>query len=565
MNIMELKFHNHINDVKSMMKRIKNKINQKNQTNNKSYCKQIVNDIIYNEKAHIVAIFKDYLIYDDTSEFLKRIYKLHETKCRLLKIFEFYDSYSKIFPNYTILPEAKYIYKNIQRKQKMIDNLQKKNNNKMLKIEKNNEDKIFVTDIYNSIMNLTVTSQKNEEINQNHQINFFQDKITKLDLNLSIKIDNSVQSFEGLIESIAKAEEKSVKPIKYIDNLKKVDPAREYKLNINTLLLNNANNTNLNKFNKKIDLTKQTLKTKTDLSPNMKINIPKETIISNKNYSHRDNTLFKSIQFNDKININNILENSSHMNLYKNKESFNTKASINEDKKTPQTDRINKNEISHKVTLSMPKLAANNHIYNNFNIINNFHAADPNANNNIVIPYSHINFVSELSPTTNSARVVHKIEIKKEEKIIKKEQILKNIKTNTSHSTNHNNNINKSNTDNNSNSNLIKLRKNHTKTNILRETVRVNSSNNFINNSTLKINLLKISSSLSQSNIPQKSQNSNILLMNTIKSPSNNEKSNSINLTKRDRAISLTARQVNLFFNLVYSARFEKRNDLKKN
>jgi len=30
------------------------------------------NDIVYNEKSHIVAVFKDYLIYDDTSEFLKR-------------------------------------------------------------------------------------------------------------------------------------------------------------------------------------------------------------------------------------------------------------------------------------------------------------------------------------------------------------------------------------------------------------------------------------------------------------------------------------------------------------
>ena len=170
----EFKIHNHVNEVKAMMKRIKNKIYLKNQTSNKSYCKQIVNDIIYNEKAHIVAIFKDYLIYDDTSEFLKRIYKLYETKCRLLKIFEFYDSYSKIFPNYTVLPEAKYIYKNIQRKQKMIDNLQKKNSNKQPKIERN-EDKIFLTDIYNSIMNLTVSSQKNDENNQNHQIILFKD------------------------------------------------------------------------------------------------------------------------------------------------------------------------------------------------------------------------------------------------------------------------------------------------------------------------------------------------------------------------------------------------------
>ncbi len=32
------------------------------------------NDIVYNEKSHTVAVFKDYLIYDDASEFLKRLF-----------------------------------------------------------------------------------------------------------------------------------------------------------------------------------------------------------------------------------------------------------------------------------------------------------------------------------------------------------------------------------------------------------------------------------------------------------------------------------------------------------
>lgn len=38
------------------------------------YNVKIVNDIIYNESTHIVAVFKDYLIFDDLSEFLKRSY-----------------------------------------------------------------------------------------------------------------------------------------------------------------------------------------------------------------------------------------------------------------------------------------------------------------------------------------------------------------------------------------------------------------------------------------------------------------------------------------------------------
>jgi len=35
---------------------------------------KVINDLIYNEQAPIVAVFKDYLILDDVNEFLKRPY-----------------------------------------------------------------------------------------------------------------------------------------------------------------------------------------------------------------------------------------------------------------------------------------------------------------------------------------------------------------------------------------------------------------------------------------------------------------------------------------------------------
>lgn len=40
---------------------------------------------------------------------------------RLPKIYEFYEKFSKVFPNYVNLSESKYMFKNIERKQKMID------------------------------------------------------------------------------------------------------------------------------------------------------------------------------------------------------------------------------------------------------------------------------------------------------------------------------------------------------------------------------------------------------------------------------------------------------------
>ena len=82
---------------------------------------------MYNEPRRLVSVFKDYLIYDDFSEYLKREYKMIESKERLIKIFQFYDKYSKVFPNYVSMPlEARFMFKNIERKQKLIDQLEKR-------------------------------------------------------------------------------------------------------------------------------------------------------------------------------------------------------------------------------------------------------------------------------------------------------------------------------------------------------------------------------------------------------------------------------------------------------
>jgi len=76
---------------------------------------------MYNEKVQIVSVFKDYLIMDDLTEFLKRPYTLQESTIRLTKIFEFYENYSQIFPNYIAIPERKFMYKNIERKQRLLE------------------------------------------------------------------------------------------------------------------------------------------------------------------------------------------------------------------------------------------------------------------------------------------------------------------------------------------------------------------------------------------------------------------------------------------------------------
>lgn len=86
-----------------------------------AYNVKIINDIISNETSHVVAVFKDYLLYDDINDFLKKRYRKNDISKRLSSITSYYCKYCTVFPNYINLEEKKYLYKNIIRKQKMLN------------------------------------------------------------------------------------------------------------------------------------------------------------------------------------------------------------------------------------------------------------------------------------------------------------------------------------------------------------------------------------------------------------------------------------------------------------
>ena len=177
-------------------------------------------DIMFNDKTHLVSTFKEHLIMNDRAEFLKRYYNLDESFIRLPKFFEYYELYSKIFPNYTAITESKYLYQNIQKKQKMIDqqeqmeiekqqNKNKENNSIVKRLaeysefngentngrNKKSKENIFSTDIINSILSKSNT----EEMEILFSIN--KKNISKDEKSFSDKIHN-------LVLSITKFDEK---------------------------------------------------------------------------------------------------------------------------------------------------------------------------------------------------------------------------------------------------------------------------------------------------------------------------------------------------------------------
>ena len=123
-----------------------------------SYSYLCINNLIFNEKSRIVSRFKDFLLYDDDTEFLLMIYKDELLRKTSLNVFNFYEQFNKAFPNYLILPENKYMYKNLRKKQRMIN----ENNEILLQKQKGEKE-----------LNVNLNNSNNKKVD----MNFFDDKV----------------------------------------------------------------------------------------------------------------------------------------------------------------------------------------------------------------------------------------------------------------------------------------------------------------------------------------------------------------------------------------------------
>ena len=198
------RIYRHVQSMLQIQKRIYANFKKEYSNDINFYNVKIINEIICNETTHIVAEFKDYLISGDYSEFLQKFYTLSDSKECLPKIFDYYESCSVIFPNYVILPESKYIYKNIQRKQRVIDNqqeieaeMEKKKNGIIVNTFKR-EDRVFDTQVFDSILNQTDTSTMRALLGM--------PPIQKKDDEDSLVSNDSVDSSNKIINMIEEAE-----------------------------------------------------------------------------------------------------------------------------------------------------------------------------------------------------------------------------------------------------------------------------------------------------------------------------------------------------------------------
>ena len=322
------------------------------------YC---TNYLIFNEKCLIVARFKDYLVYDDSTEFIRRFYHKKELHSRLKKIFNFYESYCKIFPNYMILPESKFLYRNIRKKQKMIDAFneikkEEEENRKHLKIglnsdKKKHENVVFTKKIQESIeryhpsLSNILSNTFMSEINSNNNNNLN----NEFDFNDKSIITISLNSQRPL--NFTEINNFSPKHVKDFEKFFTPNRASFAEKNFNDMQNNSQNS---------IFKIVQILNDNKNINDNIQY-------LNNDNTDNGDsiNNNIKNKPDKKEIKINNI--NINNNGRKKNLKNDSNNIKMTDNKKNLNNANTKRKFISHKQTISVP--LASNMLNNNTNNI----------------------------------------------------------------------------------------------------------------------------------------------------------------------------------------------------
>ena len=370
----------------------------------------IIKNILLNRKSHIVSTFKDSLLFDDFSEFLKRFYKSRESEKRIAKIANYFKETSVLYPNYSPLIEAKYLYSNIIKKQIVInkqeDHKKKMKNinikNHYLKNDKENkiEEQFFSNTIYDEILN-----ESESFMNKLFDI----DKATDMKEN---KARNNNIDNEGLIMIINKIEEYEDKLDHNEDNvLAKDNELKTQRITVN--IKNSSNYNNNNEFN---------------VNKNLLNSMNKNSLLSNK-YTKSFRHILKIEKTNKKY-----LENNKNNEIFKE-----NNHKITEDKK--QDESNSKSNLYHrKINSSLTGNFINKlELPSNFNVVNML----KNANETYAGDIDKKSMRAILYKAMKSNNILEKKNSKHKFLSLKQQQPNKSLTTNNLIKSNHINSINK--------------------------------------------------------------------------------------------------------------------------
>jgi hypothetical protein len=324
------------NYIKEIEKSINERLHKKYFIDPKDYNKIKIENILCNNKTKLVSQFKEQLIIGDIFEFLSKYYLSKESIALLHKCILFYEKNYFFYPSYRGLPESTYLYKNINNKQRILDEQLKKfiKNNKNIINDGNIN--IFDHSVYESILKCSSFSE--------------------LDLKKDKERLDSIADINNLIKEMEKNNDINInnknitKQNKYINSLEKNDNIfnKLDSKNKTNFYYNKFRNQFINKinYNKTLENTRVNQNKKNDFSniyikANIKQKFSKKKInpiiCFNTNFSvnkNKDDSLIskiKSTLLRNKIINRNIRErrNFTYYKFYsintKNKLSFSTK------------------------------------------------------------------------------------------------------------------------------------------------------------------------------------------------------------------------------------------------
>ena len=376
--------------------------------------KEIIHNIVFDEKKRIVSIFKDYLLWDETSEFLKRYYKLKESSSRIPNICEYYENYTLFAPIYysNEFPITKIMIKYTTRKKKYLEYIEeheddfKKNNKKNKKKRKENFEPLIKSELIKTVNTINNTAQTIELTQYKEEKMSFSEIFDELSSTINLKKDkmynikNKIKNFKqnkkfinnkklqfessdlskpSIINNISKTNEKNHNNINIKKLHLKMPKVKELKLNLNNIYLNT--NTNLNFDNLKRNSNNIVLTT----IPNSERFIPTQSDDLFKEKIHKikrnkinlfPNPIFESLTSRNVANTsrnNNkhhlvLKQISNHQISYRNKsnesKTFGTTKSVNKNNK-----KINLNINSENINFYFDKKkSSRSNGQNNFSI-----------------------------------------------------------------------------------------------------------------------------------------------------------------------------------------------------
>ena len=339
----------------------------------------IIEHIIHNEPGHIVAEFKDFLILGDINEFLQNYYKTKESKYILPKIFEYYINCSVIFPNYVILPESQYIYKNIQKKQKVID-IQQEQEDKEEKIKKGvmkteKKEDISTTQILDSILNQTDTSGIKQYFGVSTDGNSVGDHLSKIIEGIQYYENNNISDLKPK-NHLYKNYEKINLNDSFFKN--KIEQPTINGSNKNNEVIQNNNNIK-EKVVKEKDL-KNTNQFETENNNNFKTS-KKQSLVLNKNNINNIIDLSNSIKIINEISLNNMSNKNNINNGFSMKNVISAKKNNSKNKdEFKDTKKKGRNCFGNLIQENTNFYTANNDNGGFNNIVNNTNSSNNKCN-----------------------------------------------------------------------------------------------------------------------------------------------------------------------------------------